>query len=181
MGKNTWLDLGHAGFTVLNTSQQRKLKADLANLREAHLRAQRETNYAIMKSTEVTLKAIKGVADLQLVIMSGQWELNNKLVEIDSKAGELVNHFKEKEARENFLKARYFELKDEMDLIKEFSDECPEYAIIQLEKLQDIIDYHELTPERFLVLSNMDDVDKARNLIRAIGSLHYEISNSLGD
>lgn len=145
------------------------------------MRAQRETNYAIAKSTEVTLTAIKGVADLQLMTMSGLWELDNKLVEISSKAGELVNHFKEKEARENFLKGMYFKLKDEMDLIKEFSDECPEYAIIQLEKLQQIIDYHELTPERFLVLSNVDDIDKARNLIREIGSRHYEISNSLGD
>ena len=66
-------------------------------------------------------------------------------------------------------------------MIEEFSDEFPEYAILQLEKLQQIIDYHELTPDRFLFLSNMDDIERAQNLIRSVDSLYYEISNSLGD
>ena len=185
MGKNTRWDYGHGLLTGVNTLQQRRLKSDLSRMQKEHSealrRSQQETNSTIVKATEITLEAIKNVRDLQLATMVGLVEMDRKLDEISEAAWDLVNYFKDKQERESFLKGLYFQLKKEMDFIRTYTEEYPEYAIIQLESLQQIIRQNGLTPDHFLFLTNMDDIEKAQTLIQSVDDLHYEIMSSLGD
>ena len=184
MSKNTRWDYGHGILTGVTALQQRKLRSDLGRMETAHTeaveRAQRETNYAIAKSTEITLGAIKDVRDLQVATMLGMVDMDRKLDEISEAAWDLVNYFKDKHERESFLKGLYFQLKKEMDHIRMYSLDYPEYAVIQLESLQQIIEQKGLTPDHFLFLANMDDIEKAQELIHSVDDLHYELLNSLG-
>ena len=185
MGKNTRWDYGHGLLTGVNTLQQRRLKSDLVRMQTEHSdalrRSQQETNSAIVRTTKITLEAIKNVRDLQLATMINLVEMDMKLDEISDAAWDLVNYFKDKHERESFLKGLYFDLKREMDFIRTFSEDCPEFAIIQLERLQQIIRQNGLTPDHFLFLTNMDDIEKAQNLIQSVDDLHYQITSSLGD
>jgi hypothetical protein len=185
MGKNTRWDYGTGLLTGVNTLQQRRLKSDLARMKiehsEALRRSQQETKAAIVKTTEITLDAIKSVRDLQLATMIGLAEMDRKLDEISDAAWDLGNYFKAKHEGESFLRGLYIELKGEMDFIRTFSDDYPEFAIVQLERLQQIIEQNGLTPDRYNFLSNLDDIEKAKNLIQSVDDLHYQIMSSLGD
>jgi hypothetical protein len=192
MGKNTRWDYGHGLLTGVNTLQQRRLKSDLARMKTQHSedlrrshealrRSQQETNSAIVKTTKITLDAIKNVRDLQLATMVGLAEMDRKLDEISDAAWDLGNYFKARYEGESFLRGLYMELKREMDFIRTFFEDCPEFAIIQLERLQQIIEQNGLTPDRYNFLSNLDDIEKAQNLIQSVYDLHHEIMSSLGD
>ena len=185
MGKNTRFDLGHGVVTLYNTSQQRKLRSDLGRVQAAHdeaiRRASRETNYAIAKATTMTLEAIKNVADLQAATMSGLVEMDKKLDDISKAAWDLQNYFKTRDERESFLKGLALDIEDQMKFIRSYSEDSPEYAIIQLEELKGIIDYHQVAPEHYLILSNVRDIKWAKNVLLSVDNFHYELSNSLGD
>ena len=94
MGKNTSWDIGHGLLTGVNTLQQRRLKSDLARMKmehgEALRRSQQETKAAIVRTTEITLDAIKNVRDLQLATMIGLAEMDRKLDQISDAAWDLV-------------------------------------------------------------------------------------------
>ena len=184
MSKNTGLDWGHGALSLYNASQQRKMKAELGRIREAHseavMRATRETNYAIAKATNMTLNAIKSVADLQIVTMSGLVEMDKKLDDISQAAWDLNNYFKTKDKAEAFLKGLAIDIEKQVEFIMSYSESCPEYAIIQLEVLKDVIESQGVVPDHYLTLS-VEEAKWAANVIQSVDDLHYKISSSLGD
>jgi len=185
VGKNTPFALGHGFLTLYNTSQQRKLGSEVRKMQARHdeaiRRASRETNYAIAKATTMTLEAIKNVADLQAATMSGLVVMDKKLEDISKAAWDLQNYFKTRDEREAFLKGLALDIEDQMEFIQSYSEGCPEYAIIQLEELKGIIEYHQVVPEHYLILSSVTDIKWAKNVLLSVDNFHYELSNSLGD
>ena len=177
--KTSYGGIGALGFSGYNSVKLRSINSEMGRIRAM----QRETSEDIRYATNLTLNAIKSVADLQIATVSGLVELDNKLDTLSSIAWDVKGYLERKEKEENFvgdLKMIVLGIEDELEKILEYSKKWPEYAIVQIEDLQTIIKDHDVRVEHFSKLS-VADIKWAKQVIESVDYAHFELNNRLGD
>jgi len=173
--------IGHGVLSLYNTSKLRSANSQITRIQDQQIRNTEMTISAIRESNRLTLSAIKSVAELQMATMSGLVVMDSKLDEISKMAWDLQNYFKTRDEREAFLKGLAMDIEEQVDFIRGYCSDYPEYAIVQIEELRGIIAYHGVLPEHYLILSNVSDIKWAKNVLNSVEGIYFELTSNLGD
>ena len=110
---------------------------------------------SLHRNQDLMLSAIGNLAELQVATMHGIMELGSQLQELSEISWSIANYFEKKEAREDFLgdlKLVLIKLNQELDSIDQISENYPEYATLQLENIQSILEENDVRIEHFKTL-----------------------------
>lgn len=168
------------GISSYNALKLRSYSSDLNSLRTLQL----ETSDDIRRSTRTTLKAIKSVADLQIATLGGMAELNKKMDSLSSVAWDVQGYLQRNENEKKFigaLKGLVIGIEKEMKRISEFSEEYPEYAIVQIEDLKSIIQHHDVRVDHFLSHCSIDEIKWAEEVLDSVDIELNKLNYKLGD
>lgn len=178
--RGSWISIIHAttdtGMGIHSARKLNRMNADLDDLKTQL----RKSNDLIIESTDLTLKEIRSVGELQIITMSNLVIMDKKLDKITKLNKDLLTYFKNKDEQLSFLKGTILEIDKEIKSILNYSKHYPEYAIIQLEALKELITYHGITPEKYNMLNNLSDVERSKNILNSVDILLFEFKKSLG-
>jgi len=169
--------LGVSGY---NSVKLRSISSEMDSMRAM----QSETSGQIQHSTKLTLNAIKSVADLQIATLGGLVTLDDKLESLSSIAWDVKGYLERKESERKFigdLKMIVIGIEDEVERILEFSEEYPEYAILQLKDLQTMIKDHDVRVEHFSSHCSIGDIKWAKQVLGSVDIAYLGLNNNLGD
>ena len=107
-------------------------------------------------STVITLNAIENVADLQIASMHMIRECDAKLQTLSKISWEIASYFDQKAQHEEFIAAMRFSVHTAnraLDQIDALTEEHPEYALYQTDRLVEMIEKRDVRVEHFAYVS----------------------------
>ena len=133
--------------------------------------------------TTATLSAISGVAELQVATMAGMKGLSDQLTKLSEISWSMASYFERKEAKEDFigdLKLVLIKFEDELDSIDKISEEYTEYAALQVESLQLLVEKNNVRIEHFKTLPP-NDIKWAKRILERIEMTDSLLKNKLSE
>ena len=130
--------------------------------------------------TAITLRAIETVADLQVASMHMIRECDTKLQTLSKISWEIASYFDRKEQHEEFIAAMRFSVHTAsraLDQIDAFTENHPEYALYQTDRLVEMIEKRDVRVEHFSYVSQeemrlaQDMLDRVENTRRELVSI----------
>ena len=158
------------GVDVYSANKLRKMGSEFDSLRRSQ-----------ELHTAVTLRAISGIAELQVATMHGINELSKQLGELSEISWNIANYLERKEAREDFigdLKLVLIKFEDELDSIDELTEDYTEFAALQAESLKILVEENDVRVEHFKTLPP-DDIKWAKNVLERIERTHDSLIDKL--
>jgi len=152
------------------------MQSQLSRIQGQNDRRHDLTHQAILETYNGTMAAIENIAELQMATMIGLYELNSKLEKISQQVEYLI----ENDENDRWLKETAFDIEKEVKVIRGYYKEYPEYAIVQIEGLKEIIEYYELNYKRYSRLS-VDEMKWAQNVLSSVDEFYSELLINLGD
>lgn len=157
--KASALDFIDTGIDLYSANKLRKIGSEFDSIRRSHV-----------LGTTATLSAISGVAELQAATMVGMKGLSDQLTSLSEISWNISNYFERKEAKEDFigdLKLVLIKFEDELDSIDKISEEYTEYAALQVESLQLLVEENNVRIEHFKTLPP-NDIKWAKSILERI-------------
>ena len=133
--------------------------------------------------TTAILSTISGLAELQAATMIGMKGLSDQLTKLSEISWSIANYFERKEAKEDFigdLKLVLIKFEDELDSIDKISEEYTEYAALQVESLQLLVEKNNVRIEHFKTLPP-NDIKWAKRILERIEMTDSLLKNKLSE
>ena len=158
--------LANVGLNATQLRNQSKLGKELSDLRRNQ---ERDTQY--------TLTAIRGLYDLHLANGYKLVEIEGKLDELAKISWDIASYFDRKEQQEKFIGIMRFYIHStnrSLDEIDSYTDEYPEYALLEVNRIIKSIEEKDVKVEHFSQVS-MDEMRLAQELLDRV----YDTKDSL--
>ena len=156
----------NVGLNVAQLRNQSKLGKELINLRRNQDR-----------DTQHTLTAISGLYDLHLANSYKLVEIEDKLDELAKISWNIASYFDRKEQQEKFIGIMRFYIHStnrSLDEIDSYTDEYPEYALLEVNRIIKSIEEKDFKVEHFSQIS-FDEMNIAQEFIARV----YDTKDSL--
>ena len=154
------------GLNATQLRRQSKLSNELENVRRQH-----------ELGTKYTLMAIEGLYDLHLANGHKLTEIEDKLNELAKISWDIASYFDRKEKQEKFIGIMRFYIHStnrSLDEIDSYTDEYPEYALLEVNRIIKSIEEKDVKVEHFSQVS-MNEMSLAQELLDRV----YETKSSL--
>ena len=135
---------------------------------------------AQVAGTAITLSAIETVAELQIASMHMIQQCDTKLQTLSKISWEIASYFDRKEQHEEFIAAMRFSVHTAnraLDQIDALTEEHPEYALYQTDRLVEMIEKRDVRVEHFAYVSQeemrlaQEMLDRVENTRRDLASI----------
>lgn len=168
--KSSIVGLGDFAVGLYTANKTRKMTSEFDDIRRSQA-----------VGTEMVLNSINSVVDLQVASMHGLRSIDSKLEILSKISWDIASYFERKEAREDFLgdlKMVVISLEGELDDIDELSEDYLEYATMQVETLQSLVDRHDVRIEHFKTMPP-GDIKWVRSVLKRIEGTHSNFLSRL--
>ena len=129
--------------------------------------------------TAITLSAIETVADLQIASMHMIQQCDTKLQTLSKISWEIASYFDRKEQHEEFIAAMRFSVHTAnraLDQIDALTEEHPEYALYQTDRLVEMIEKRDVRVEHFAYVSQ-DEMRLAQEMLDRVENTRRELAS----
>jgi len=159
------------------------LGSGMLDLYSANKLRKMDTNFdrivsAQATGTAITLSAIETVADLQMASMHMIRECDNKLQTLSKISWEIASYFDRKEQHEEFIAAMRFSVHTAnraLDQIDALTEEHPEYALYQTDRLVEMIEKRDVRVEYFSYDTGFDSMTMAQEMLDRVENTRREL------
>ena len=127
--------------------------------------------------TEITLSAIGNVAVLQIASMSMIQECDTKLQTLSATTRKITGFLEKKEHRDNFMASmRFLVFKGDraLDQIDVLTEDYPEYALYQTDRLVEMIEKRDVRVEHFSYVSQ-EEMRLAQEMLDRVENTRREL------
>ena len=156
----------NVGLNAAQLRRQAKLRRELEDVRRQH-----------EIGTKVTLQAIGGLYDLHLANEHKLTELASKLDVLSNISWDIASYFDRQEQQQKFIGIMRFYIHStnrSLDEIDGYSEDYPEYALLEVNKILNFIKEKDVRVEHFQQVS-VDEMRYAQELLDRV----YETKKSL--
>lgn len=156
----------NVGLNAAQLRRQAKLSRELEDVRRQH-----------EIGTQVTLQAIGGLYDLHLANGHKLSEIESKLDVLSNISWNINSYFDRQEQRQEFIGIMRFYIHStnrKLDEIDGYSEDYPEYALLEVNKILNFIKEKDVRVEHFQLVS-VDEMRYAQELLDRV----YETKKSL--
>ena len=129
--------------------------------------------------TAITLSAIETVAELQIASMHMIQQCDTKLQTLSKISWEIASYFDRKEQHEEFIAAMRFSVHTAnraLDQIDALTEEHPEYALYQTDRLVEMIEKRDVRVEHFAYVSQ-DEMRLAQEMLDRVENTRRELAS----
>ncbi len=168
--KSSIVGLGDAGLSLYSANKLRKMGSEFESIRR-----QQEVGAAM------TLSAIGDLASLQAASMYAINELSSDLSELSKISWSIANYFERKESKDDYLgdlKMVLINFEEELEKIDKISEDYLEYATLQIESLQSLVEKNDVRVAHFKTLPP-DDIKWAKGILDRIEGTHSTFIDKL--
>ena len=130
-----------------------------------------------LSGIETTLSAVENVADLQIASMHMIRECDTKLQTLSGISWEIASYFDRKEQHEEFIAAMRFSVHTAnraLDQIDALTEEHPEYALYQTDRLVEMIEKRDVRVEHFSYVSQ-EEMRLAQEMLDRVENTRREL------
>ena len=173
------------GVGAYNTKQLSSLSKNYNRL----IDGQKKNAELIYKSTELitnnqslVMQGVGEVYTLQISSMIQLIEIDQKLNTLSEISWNIQEYFKlqeEKEQRLGDLKLLIMFFENALDQIDKTAENHLEFATIQVEVLQELVERHDVRIEHFKIMPNLEDIKKVNKILERIEDTHFDFTNRL--
>ena len=131
--------------------------------------------------TAITLSAIETVAELQIASMHMIQQCDTKLQTLSKISWEIASYFDRKEQHEEFIAAMRFSVHTAnraLDQIDALTEEHPEYALYQTDRLVEMIEKRDVRVEHFAYVSQ-EEMRLAQEMLDRVENTRRELVSIL--
>ena len=134
--------------------------------------------------TAITLSAIETVADLQIASMHMIQQCDTKLQTLSEISWEIASYFDQKAQHEEFIAAMRFSVHTAnraLDQIDVLTEEHPEYALYQTDRLVEMIEKRDVRVEHFSYDTGFDSMTMAQKMLDRVENTRGGLVSILED
>ena len=159
------------------------LGSGMLDLYSANKLRKMDTNFdrivsAQATGTAITLSAIETVAELQIASMHMIQQCDTKLQTLSKISWEIASYFDRKEQHEEFIAAMRFSVHTAnraLDQIDALTEEHPEYALYQTDRLVEMIEKRDVRVEYFSYDTGFDSMTMAQEMLDRVENTRREL------
>ena len=130
-----------------------------------------------------TMKGLQTVAELQVASMYMLREVDEKLTTLSQIAWNVQSYLERREAKDEFLgdlRLVLIGFEDALDSIDVIAETHLEYATLQVEVLQGLVQEHDVRFQHFKTMMS-DEIKWAKGVLARIDATHRDFLGRLGD
>jgi len=150
--QSSLVGLSSGVLDLYSANKLRKIDGNFARV----MSAQAAGTALTLSGIQTTLSAVENVADLQIASMHMIRECDTKLQTLSEISWEIASYFDRKEQHERFLAAMRFSVhatNRALDQIDVITEDYPEYALYQTDRLVEMIEKRDVRVEHFAYVS----------------------------
>ena len=129
-----------------------------------------------------TMRGLQTISELQVATMYMIRDLNEELSKLSEIGGDILEIIQRKEQREDMigdLRLRIRSIDKALDEIDHQAETHLEWATVQVEIVQALVEYHDVRIEHFK--HSHADMDRAEEVLERLASTHRDFLRQLGD
>jgi len=168
--KSSLAGLGNLGLTAYNSRKLSKMKSEFASIQQSH-----------KDNMEYIGTELRNIRDLHIASMAGLAVLSEQITDLSKSQWEILQYLERAEQKGEILghlKLLLINTEEEVERITILGEEYPEYGLLLIRDLKNIIEDNEVRIEQFKSLPPTD-IKWAKSVLNSINTVYTRLYNQV--